>query len=186
MGQVMVFNRYFDEKLPKVIDRYVRESERLSARSTGAGGNEYRRRRSIADMARFPWRAVTTRPASTSAGSPISNAGSMRLRRARRCSADARALRRRARRDAREDNPPGQDNPCLSIGGERSSLPAASASNGANAIPPGSSYAPRYLDLFGGAGPAVRGGGCRASVTAAAIWAWRGFRWSTSRRASCV
>ncbi|MEO7690682.1 MAG: glutathione S-transferase N-terminal domain-containing protein [Sphingomonas sp.] len=57
MGQATVFNRYFEEKLPKVIDRYVRESQRLfevmdrhlATREFLAG--DY----SIADMACFPW-----------------------------------------------------------------------------------------------------------------------------------
>ncbi len=57
MGQATVFNRYFDEKLPNVIDRYVRESQRLfevmdqrlATHEFLAG--DY----SIADMACFPW-----------------------------------------------------------------------------------------------------------------------------------
>ncbi|MCW6529228.1 MULTISPECIES: glutathione S-transferase N-terminal domain-containing protein [Sphingomonas] len=57
MGQATVFNRYFEEKLPAVIDRYVRESRRLlevmdarlATRDYLAG--EY----SIADIACFPW-----------------------------------------------------------------------------------------------------------------------------------
>lgn len=57
MGQATVFNRYFDEKLPSVIDRYVRESQRLfgvmdaqlATRDYLVG--DY----SIADIACFPW-----------------------------------------------------------------------------------------------------------------------------------
>lgn len=57
MGQATVFTRYFDEKLPSVIDRYVRESQRLfgvldaqlAARDYLVG--DY----SIADIACFPW-----------------------------------------------------------------------------------------------------------------------------------
>ncbi|NWK96153.1 glutathione S-transferase [Sphingobium lactosutens] len=57
MGQATVFNRYFDEKLPSVIDRYVRESQRLfgvmDARLAEADYlvGDY----SIADIACFPW-----------------------------------------------------------------------------------------------------------------------------------
>jgi GST-like protein len=57
MGQATVFNRYFDEKLPSVIDRYVRESRRLFeimdqqlAKSEYLAGDY-----SIADIACFPW-----------------------------------------------------------------------------------------------------------------------------------
>jgi glutathione S-transferase len=57
MGQATVFNRYFDEKLPSVIDRYVRESRRLFemmdrqlAKSEHLAGDY-----SIADIACFPW-----------------------------------------------------------------------------------------------------------------------------------
>jgi GST-like protein len=57
MGQATVFNRYFDEKLPSVIDRYVRESRRLFeimdgqlAKSEFLAGDY-----SIADIACFPW-----------------------------------------------------------------------------------------------------------------------------------
>jgi GST-like protein len=57
MGQATVFNRYFNEKLPSVIDRYVRESQRLFGvmdkrledRDYLVG--DY----SIADIACFPW-----------------------------------------------------------------------------------------------------------------------------------
>lgn len=57
MGQATVFNRYFEEKLPSVIDRYVRESQRLfgvmdaqlATRDYLVG--DY----SIADIACFPW-----------------------------------------------------------------------------------------------------------------------------------
>jgi GSH-dependent disulfide-bond oxidoreductase len=57
MGQATVFNRYFDEKLPKVIDRYVRESQRLfGVLDTRLADNEYLAGDySIADMACFPW-----------------------------------------------------------------------------------------------------------------------------------
>ncbi len=57
MGQATVFNRYFDEKLPKVIDRYVRESQRLFAvMDRRLAENEYLAGDySIADMACFPW-----------------------------------------------------------------------------------------------------------------------------------
>jgi GST-like protein len=57
MGQATVFNRYFPEKIPAVIERYTRESRRLlgildaelASREYIAG--DY----SIADMAIFPW-----------------------------------------------------------------------------------------------------------------------------------
>ncbi|WP_145205012.1 glutathione S-transferase family protein [Sphingobium sp. B2] len=57
MGQATVFNRYFEEKLPSVIDRYTRESQRLlgvldarlATRDFLVG--DY----SIADIACFPW-----------------------------------------------------------------------------------------------------------------------------------
>ena len=57
MGQATVFNRYFDEKLPKVIDRYVRESQRLfGVLDAALAANEYLAGDySIADMACFPW-----------------------------------------------------------------------------------------------------------------------------------
>ena len=57
MGQATVFNRYFDEKLPKVIDRYVRESQRLfEVMDQRLAGHEYLAGDySIADMACFPW-----------------------------------------------------------------------------------------------------------------------------------
>lgn len=57
MGQATVFNRYFDEKLPKVIERYVRESQRLfgvldaALATSDYLAGDY----SIADMACFPW-----------------------------------------------------------------------------------------------------------------------------------
>ena len=57
MGQATVFNRYFDEKLPAVIDRYTRESRRLfevmDARL--AQGEYLAGDYSIADIACFPW-----------------------------------------------------------------------------------------------------------------------------------
>ena len=57
MGQATVFNRYFDEKLPKVIDRYVRESQRLfEVMDTHLAHHEYLAGDySIADIACFPW-----------------------------------------------------------------------------------------------------------------------------------
>ncbi len=57
MGQATVFNRYFDEKLPKVIDRYVRESQRLfEVMDQRLAGHEFLAGDySIADMACFPW-----------------------------------------------------------------------------------------------------------------------------------
>jgi glutathione S-transferase len=57
MGQATVFNRYFEEKLPKVIDRYVRESQRLfEVMDTHLATREYLAGDySIADMACFPW-----------------------------------------------------------------------------------------------------------------------------------
>lgn len=57
MGQATVFNRYFAEKLPSVIDRYVRESQRLFGVMDGQLAErdylvgDY----SIADIACFPW-----------------------------------------------------------------------------------------------------------------------------------
>ncbi len=57
MGQATVFSRYFDETLPKVIDRYVRESQRLfGVMDARLAGNEYLAGDySIADIACFPW-----------------------------------------------------------------------------------------------------------------------------------
>jgi GST-like protein len=57
MGQATVFNRYFDEKLPKVIDRYVRESQRLfEVMDRRLADNRYLAGDySIADIACFPW-----------------------------------------------------------------------------------------------------------------------------------
>ncbi|UVO50649.1 glutathione S-transferase N-terminal domain-containing protein [Sphingomonas sp. SUN019] len=57
MGQATVFNRYFDEKLPAVIDRYVRESRRLfEVMDARLAGNEWLAGDySIADIACFPW-----------------------------------------------------------------------------------------------------------------------------------
>lgn len=57
MGQATVFNRYFDEKLPTVIDRYVRESQRLFAvMDTHLAHHRYLAGDySIADIACFPW-----------------------------------------------------------------------------------------------------------------------------------
>lgn len=57
MGQATVFTRYFAEKLPSVIDRYVRESQRLF----GVMDRQLAERDylvgdySIADIACFPW-----------------------------------------------------------------------------------------------------------------------------------
>lgn len=57
MGQATVFNRYFDERLPTVIDRYVRESQRLFGVMDGQlATNDYLcGDYSIADIACFPW-----------------------------------------------------------------------------------------------------------------------------------
>lgn len=57
MGQATVFNRYFDEKLPSVIDRYVRESQRLfGVMDARLADNDYLvSDYSIADIACFPW-----------------------------------------------------------------------------------------------------------------------------------
>jgi GST-like protein len=57
MGQATVFNRYFEEKLPSVIDRYVRESRRLfEIMDLQLAKNEYLAGDySIADIASFPW-----------------------------------------------------------------------------------------------------------------------------------
>ncbi len=57
MGQATVFNRYFDEKLPSVIDRYVRESQRLfGVMDTQLSTRDYLvGDYSIADIACFPW-----------------------------------------------------------------------------------------------------------------------------------
>ncbi len=57
-GQANVFNRYFPEKIPSVIDRYQNETRRLYEvldhrlqNSPYLGGNEY----SIADIANWAW-----------------------------------------------------------------------------------------------------------------------------------
>ncbi len=57
MGQATVFNRYFPEKLPQVIERYTRESRRLlSLLDTELATRDYLAGEySIADMACFPW-----------------------------------------------------------------------------------------------------------------------------------
>ena len=57
MGQATVFNRYFDEKLPSVIDRYVRESQRLfGVMDARLADNDYLvGDYSIADITCFPW-----------------------------------------------------------------------------------------------------------------------------------
>ena len=57
MGQATVFNRYFEEKLPAVIDRYVRESRRLfEVMDAALAGHDYLAGDySIADIACFPW-----------------------------------------------------------------------------------------------------------------------------------
>ena len=57
MGQATVFNRYFPEKLPSVIERYTRESRRLLGVLDGAlEGKDYLAGDySIADIACFPW-----------------------------------------------------------------------------------------------------------------------------------
>jgi GST-like protein len=57
MGQATVFSRYFDEKLPAVIERYARESRRLfEIMDAQLGRSEYLAGDySIADIACFPW-----------------------------------------------------------------------------------------------------------------------------------
>ena len=57
MGQSTVFNRYFDEKLPAVIERYGRESTRLfGVMDAHLAHNDYLAGEySIADMACFAW-----------------------------------------------------------------------------------------------------------------------------------
>ncbi|MBT0670794.1 glutathione S-transferase N-terminal domain-containing protein [Novosphingobium profundi] len=57
MGQATVFNRYFEPRLPEVIDRYTRESRRLFEVMDGhLATNEYLAGDySIADIACFPW-----------------------------------------------------------------------------------------------------------------------------------
>jgi glutathione S-transferase len=57
MGQATVFNRYFEDRLPKVIDRYVRESRRLfGVMDARLADNDYLAGDySIADIACFPW-----------------------------------------------------------------------------------------------------------------------------------
>jgi len=57
MGQATVFGRYFEDKLPKVIDRYVRESQRLfGVMDKQLADNDYLAGDySIADIACFPW-----------------------------------------------------------------------------------------------------------------------------------
>lgn len=60
MGQANVFTRYFPEKLPPVIDRYVRESRRLFEVLDGQlGRSEYLAGDyGIADIATYPWVAI--------------------------------------------------------------------------------------------------------------------------------
>jgi len=57
MGQATVFNRYFPEKLPSVIERYTRESQRLlGVLEAALEGQDYLvGTYSIADIACFPW-----------------------------------------------------------------------------------------------------------------------------------
>jgi len=57
MGQATVFNRYFEPRLPEVIDRYTRESRRLfEVMDTHLADNEFLAGDySIADIATFPW-----------------------------------------------------------------------------------------------------------------------------------
>ncbi len=57
MGQATVFNRYFEPRLPEVIDRYTRESRRLfEVMDAHLAANEYLAGAySIADIACFPW-----------------------------------------------------------------------------------------------------------------------------------
>ena len=57
MGQATVFNRYFEDRLPKVIDRYVRESRRLfGVMDARLADHEFLAGDySIADIACFPW-----------------------------------------------------------------------------------------------------------------------------------
>lgn len=57
MGQATVFNRYFEDRLPKVVDRYVRESQRLfGVMDARLAQHEYLAGDySIADIACFPW-----------------------------------------------------------------------------------------------------------------------------------
>ena len=57
MGQATVFNRYFEDRLPKVIDRYVRESQRLfGVMDARLAEHEFLAGDySIADIACFPW-----------------------------------------------------------------------------------------------------------------------------------
>ncbi|TYC84938.1 glutathione S-transferase family protein [Novosphingobium sp. BW1] len=57
MGQATVFNRYFEPKLPDVIDRYTRESRRLfEVMDIHLADNEFLAGDySIADIACFPW-----------------------------------------------------------------------------------------------------------------------------------
>ena len=60
MGQANVFSRYFPDKLPAVIDRYVRESRRLFEVLDGQlGRSEYLAGEyGIADIATYPWVAI--------------------------------------------------------------------------------------------------------------------------------
>ena len=60
MGQANVFSRYFPEKLPTVIERYVRESRRLFEVLDGQlGRTEYLAGEyGIADVATYPWVAI--------------------------------------------------------------------------------------------------------------------------------
>jgi glutathione S-transferase len=78
MGQATVFNRYFEEKLPAVIERYTRESRRLFEVMDAqlAHGDYLAGDYSIADIACFPGCAATTGPASTCPACLISSAGS--------------------------------------------------------------------------------------------------------------
>jgi len=57
MGQATVFNRYFPEKIPAVIERYTRESQRLlGVLDAQLADHEFLLGEySIADMACFPW-----------------------------------------------------------------------------------------------------------------------------------
>ena len=57
MGQANVFARYFPEKIPAAIDRYLRESRRLLEVLDGhLAGNEWLAGDySIADIANFSW-----------------------------------------------------------------------------------------------------------------------------------
>jgi len=85
MGQATVFNRYFEEKLPAVIDRYVRESRRLLRGSPPATISRGNIRSPTSPVS--PGCAGRTGHRYRSTASIICNAGAIRSRRVPRSSA---------------------------------------------------------------------------------------------------